>query len=223
MEKQSASMLIRISLISFIYLIIVSCLHSDGSQKTNNPIVSTPNIDSKSNNQKIEKENTNPLNYFGNFMTLTATGKTNTLNNPLYKLRLYADGKLVDSFITVSGRTFTQAKNRHKSGTQAPLPDGKYTVATSTIPGAIAEAGDDFLPIQPQFKTGRSELGFHVDPSFEKSNGEDGTAGCIGLTSREDLDRLLTFVDKYQPEFLDVKIIDKAYATKSKAPISDRI
>ncbi len=208
-------MLIRISLISVICLILVSCLHSDESKKTNNPIISNPNIDSKLNNQKIEKGNINPLNYFGNFMTLTPTPQTNTLNNPIYKLRLYADGKLVDSFITVSGRTFTQAKNRHKSGTQAPLPDGKYTVANSTIPGAIAEAGEHFLPIQPQFKTGRSDLGFHVDPSFEKSNGEDGTAGCIGLTSREDLDKLLAFVEKYQPEFLDVKIIDKTYASKS--------
>jgi hypothetical protein len=207
-------MLTQISLKSFICLMLVSCLHSDGSKKTNNPI-SNPNIDTKSNNQKIVKRNTNPLNYFGNFMTLTATGKTNTLNNPIYKLRLYADGELVDSFITVSGRTFTQAKNRHKSGTQAPLPDGKYTVANSTIPGAFTEAGEHFLPIQPQFKTGRSGLGFHVDPSFEKSNGEDGTGGCIGLTSREDLDKLLAFVEKYQPEFLDVKIIDKTYATKS--------
>ena len=172
-------MLIKITLISLLNLMLVSCLHSDASRKNNNPITSKPSIGSKSNNQKIATGNTNPLNHLGNFMTLTATGQTNTLNNPLYKLRLYADGKLVDSFITVSGRTFTQVKNRHQSGTQAPLPDGKYTVASSTIPGAIAEAGEHFLPIQATFKTEGSALGFHFDPSFEKSNGEDGTAGCI--------------------------------------------
>ena len=209
-------MLIKISLISLLNLMLVSCLHSDASRKNNNPITSKPSIGSKSNNQKIATGNNNPLNHLGNFMTLTATGQTNTLKNPLYKLRLYADGKLVDSFTTVSGRTFTQTKSRHQSGTEAPLPDGKYTVANSTIPGAIAEAGEHFLPIQATFKTGRSALGFHVDPSFEKSNGEDGTAGCIGLTSTEDLDKLLSFVDTYKPEFLDVKILDKTYAAKVK-------
>lgn len=195
---------------------LVSCLHSDESKKTNNPIISNPSLESKPEGEKIAAGNTNPLNYFGNFMTLTPTGQTNTLNNPIYKLSLYADGKLVDSFITVSGRTFTQAKNRHQSGTQAPLPDGKYTVGSSTIPGAIAEAGEHFLPIQATFKTGRSDLGFHVDPSFEKSNGEDGTAGCIGLTTKEDLDKLLSFVDTYKPEFIDVQILDKTYAAKTK-------
>ncbi len=209
-------MLIRISLLSVICLMLVSCLHSDESKKTNNPIISNPSLESKPEGEKIAAGNTNPLNYFGNFMTLTPTGQTNTLNNPIYKLSLYADGKLVDSFITVSGRTFTQVKNRHQSGTQAPLPDGKYTVASSTIPGAIAEAGEHFLPIQATFKTGRSDLGFHVDPSFEKSNGEDGTAGCIGLTTKEDLDKLLSFVDTYKPEFIDVQILDKTYAAKAK-------
>ncbi len=209
-------MLIRISLLSVIFLMLVSCLHSDESKKTNNPIISNPSLESKPEGEKIAAGNTNPLNYFGNFMTLTPTGQTNTLNNPIYKLSLYADGKLVDSFITVSGRTFTQAKNRHQSGTQAPLPDGKYTVASSTIPGAITEAGEHFLPIQATFKTGRSDLGFHVDPSFEKSNGEDGTAGCIGLTTKEDLDKLLSFVDTYKPEFIDVQILDKTYAAKTK-------
>ncbi|MGB3639173.1 MAG: hypothetical protein WBA39_16595, partial [Rivularia sp. (in: cyanobacteria)] len=149
-------MLIRISLLSVICLMLVSCLHSDESRKINNPIISKPSLESKPEDERIEKGNTNPLNYLGNFMTLTPTGQTNTLNNPLYKLRLYADGKLIDSFTTVSGRTFTQAKNRHQSGTEAPLPDGKYTVANSTIPGAITEAGEHFLPIQPKFKTGRS-------------------------------------------------------------------
>ena len=215
MEKHQL-MLIQISLQSFICLMLVSCLHSDESKKINNLVISNPSLKSKLEDEKIAVGNTNPLNHFGNFMTLTATGQTNTLNNPLYKLRLYADGKLVDSFITVSGRTFTQTKSRHQGGTEAPLPDGRYTVANSTIPGAIAEAGELFLPIQATFKTGRSALGFHVDPSFDKGNGEDGTAGCIGLTSTEGLDKLLSFVDTYKPEFLDVQILDKTYATKAK-------
>ncbi|MEO0687361.1 MAG: L,D-transpeptidase, partial [Cyanobacteria bacterium J06649_11] len=161
-----------------------------------------------SQEQKVAVGNTNPFNHSGNFMTLTPTGESNTQNNPLYKLSLYTDGKLVDSFMTVSGRDFTQGRDRHQSGTEAPLPDGKYSVGTNAIPGAIAEAGDLFLPIQPKFQTGRSALGFHVDPSFEMDNGEDGTAGCIGLARREDLDKLLSFVAVHKPKFLDVRILD---------------
>jgi len=202
---------------------LVGCFHGEQKNKASNPITPKQNIKPKpklnSEDQKIATVNTNPLNYFGNFMILRPTGQTNAQDNPIYKLNLYADGKLVDSFISVSGRTSTQARNRHQSGTEAPLPDGKYTVATSAIPGSIVEAGDHFLPIQPKFQTGRSALGFHVDPSFEKSNGEDGTAGCIGLTNKEDLDKLLSFVATHKPEFLDVKILDetdKTLASKDK-------
>ncbi|MEM1393892.1 MAG: L,D-transpeptidase [Cyanobacteria bacterium P01_H01_bin.150] len=214
-------MLIRITLISVICLTLISCLHGEQKKKANNsptvsttpttPVIPKENIKPKLNSedQKIATANTNPLNYSGNFMTLIPTGQTNTQNNPLYRLSLYADGKLVHSFVSVSGRASTQARNRHQSGTEAPLPDGKYAVSTSAIPGSIAEAGDYFLAIQPKFQTGRSALGFHVDPSFEKSNGEDGTAGCIGLTNREDLDKLLSFVATHKPEFLDVTILDK--------------
>lgn len=210
------AMLIRIALMSLICFVLAGCLSSEQNNKTSKPnpeipkqsIEPKPKPKPKLEDQKIAVRNTNPLNYSGNFMTLIPTGQTNTQDNPLYRLSLYADGKLVHSFVSVSGRTSTQDRNRHQSGTEAPLPDGKYTVATSAIPGSIAEAGDHFLPIQPKFQTGRSALGFHVDPSYEKSNGEDGTAGCIGLTNREDLDRLLNYVATYKPKFLDVTILD---------------
>lgn len=204
-------MLIRITLLSLICLTVFGCQANKQVQETNHSVTQSltvekskesvkPPIKKETENKDIEDKiatgTVNPLNNPGNFMTLTPTGQTNALNNPIYTLNLYANGKLVDSFLTVSGRTHTQNRNRHRRGTEAPLPDGKYTVAKSTIPGAIAEAGDLFLPIKPRFKTGRSALGFHVDPSFNKDNGEDGTAGCIGLIAREDLDKLLSFVDR---------------------------
>lgn len=159
----------------------------------------------KNLDRKIATGITNPVTV-GGYMTLTPTGQTNALNNPLYELRLYLNGQLVDSFMTVSGRAYTQSRNRHQSGTEAPLPDGRYRVATRVVPGTIPEAGDRFLPIQPLFRTRRTALGFHVDPSFNKNNGEDGTSGCIGLVSKEDLDRFLSFVRTHRPQFIDVKI-----------------
>ncbi|MEM9925056.1 MAG: L,D-transpeptidase family protein [Cyanobacteria bacterium P01_D01_bin.50] len=228
-------MLIRISLLSLICLTVIGCQVNEQRKESNNSLTqslstekSQKSVESDSKSlqsstikddkhieQKIATGTINPLNNTGSFMTLTPTGQTNALNNPIYTLRLYANGELVDSFLTVSGRTHTQNRNRHQSGTEAPLPDGKYMVAKSTIPGAIAEAGELFLPIEPRFKTGRSALGFHVDPSFNKDNGEDGTAGCIGLIAREDLDKLLSFVGNYQPQFLDVKIQYNNYASET--------
>ncbi|WP_335134544.1 L,D-transpeptidase [Nostoc sp.] len=141
-----------------------------------------------------------------NYMTLTPTGQANSLGNPLYELDLFANGQLISRYISVSGRANTQTRDRNRSGTEAPLPDGRYKVATATTRGSIAEAGDRFLPIQPLFSTGRSSLGIHYDPSFNKNNGEDGTSGCVALTNRQDLSQVLEYVYAYRPEFLDVMI-----------------
>ncbi|MDF5736722.1 MULTISPECIES: L,D-transpeptidase [unclassified Nostoc] len=141
-----------------------------------------------------------------NYMTLTPTGKANSLGNPLYELDLFANGQLIGKYISVSGRAYTQTRDRNRSGTEAPLPDGKYKVATATTRGSIPEAGDRFLPIQPLFSTGRSSLGIHYDPSFDKNNGEDGTSGCVALTNRQDLSQVLEYVYAYRPQFLEVII-----------------
>lgn len=141
-----------------------------------------------------------------NYMKLISTGKRNALGNPLYQLQLYANGREIGTYATVSGRTHTQNKNRHQAGTEAPLPDGRYKVARTPIPGTIREAGDRFLPIQPLFQTGRSALGIHYDPSFEKKNGEDGTSGCIGLKNKSELDKVLNYVRTYRPKYLEVNI-----------------
>jgi len=86
------------------------------------------------------------------------------------------------------------------------LPDGRYRVTKSIIPGTTSEIGGRFLPIQPLFRTGRSQLGIHYDPSFELDNGKDGTEGCIALTTEGELDDLLNHVRIYQPEYLEVNI-----------------
>ncbi len=106
----------------------------------------------------------------------------------------------------MTGRKHTQNRNRNRAGTEAPLPNGKYKVARAPIAGSIPEAGDRFLPIQPLFQTGRSALGIHYDPSFGKDNGEDGTSGCIGLTNKQELNKVLNYVRTYQPQYLEVNI-----------------
>jgi hypothetical protein len=133
-------------------------------------------------------------------------GRQNTLGNPFYKLEAYLNGKPYYSFDAVVGRAFTQNRNRHQSGTEASLPNGSYSVSSKTIPGSIYEAGETFLPVYPQFKTGRSALGIHYDPSFNQNNGEDGTSGCIGLINKQDRDKINSFASQYNPQLLIVDI-----------------
>lgn len=140
------------------------------------------------------------------YMRLERTGRTNKLGNPLYRLCLYARGQVLASYDTVNGRAHTQNRKRHVSGTEAPSPDGRYRVARGIVPGTHPEVGGRFLPITPTFRTGRTALGIHFDPSFEKRNGEDGTAGCIALTKRSDLDEVLKSHRKYRFRYIDVDI-----------------
>ena len=139
-------------------------------------------------------------------LRLVKSSNSNSLDNPLYTLEAYSEGKLMHSFNAVTGRAYTQTRNRDQSGTEAPLPDGNYSVSSTTIPGASAEVGEIFLPVYPQFQTGRSALGIHYDPSFNKSNGEDGTAGCIALTNKKNRDAINQFVASHKPQLLIVKI-----------------
>ncbi|MGF1590765.1 MAG: L,D-transpeptidase [Pleurocapsa sp.] len=149
--------------------------------------------------------NSPPLNS-GNYMTLIKTGQTNRFGNPLYKLELFVNGHLTYSHNTVSGRYNTQNRDRHTAGTEAPLPNGRYSIAKHYVAGTHPEVGERFLSILPQFSTGRSALGIHYDPSFEKSIKDDGTAGCIALTNRSELDKVLNYIQTYQPQFLEVQI-----------------
>ncbi|WP_427157971.1 L,D-transpeptidase [Aliinostoc sp. HNIBRCY26] len=179
--------------------------YSSPESLNNNPIqLNSHNIEQ--NNYLAQRVSVGTKNGAGNYMTLTPSGRTNDLGNPLFELRLYVNNQPVGSFLAVSGRTHTQNKNRHRSGTEAPLPNGIYTVAKNYTRGTIAEAGERFLPITPRFRTGRTDLGIHVDPSYNKNNGEDGTSGCIGLTNTRDLDQLLNYVRNYQPQYINVQI-----------------
>lgn len=140
------------------------------------------------------------------YITLTLRGEKNKLDNPLYDLKIVINDNALHIYPAVTGRSDTQTRNRHVAGTEAPLPDGIYRIASSTVPGTHPEVGGRFLPIYPMFKTGRSALGIHYDPSFEKDNGEDGTSGCIALTNQQDFNILLSYVYRYQIEYLEVKI-----------------
>jgi hypothetical protein len=117
-------------------------------------------------------------------------GRANQLGNPLYTLEAYANGKKYRSFKAVTGTAYTQNRDRDRAN-------------LANVP----EVGRTFVPIYPQFRTARSELGIHLDPSFNRSNGNDGTSGCIGLIARADRDAFDRYILQYQPHKLVVKIM----------------
>jgi hypothetical protein len=171
----------------------------------NNSTSVTPAIRSTSK-RKIATNSLPP--FTGNYLRLVRDPSKgiNSLGNPIYTLEAYVNGRKYRSFKAVSGTATTQDRDRDIANTFAPLPDGLYKVNDSILPSNVPEVGKTFIAIYPQFDTDRSDLGIHQDPSFNKRNGHDGTAGCIGLTSAADRDAVNSFVSKYRPRNLIVKI-----------------
>jgi hypothetical protein len=145
----------------------------------------------------------------GNYLRLVRDPSkgVNNLRNPIHTLELYLDGQKYQSFNAISGTATTQTADRNRGDNFAPLPDGTYTVSNQIVPGTIPEVGRTFIGIYPSFQTGRTDLGIHIDPSYNKTNGSDGTAGCIGMTTAADRDALNEFVAKYRPRNLFVSIL----------------
>jgi L,D-transpeptidase catalytic domain len=187
---------------------------------TPTPVVAvSPPVDAERSSTEISKssvESTSEYQCSGtnNYLFLGNGTVRNKYGNPLYLLHLCVGGKERRSFEIVTGRNFTQLKNRNQSGTHSPLPNGKYRMSNSLTQGMVAEVGrvdglsvrQPFLPISPMFSTGRSALGIHVDPSFNRDPKEDGTSGCIGLTNPADFKALWASIQHYQIKELQVAI-----------------
>ena len=144
----------------------------------------------------------------GNYLRLVrdpAKG-TNDMGNPLYTLEAYVRGERYQTFTAVSGTARSQNLNRNRGNNSAPLPDGSYDVSSQISPGQLYEVGRTFVAIYPKFSTSRTDLGIHLDRSFNQPNGFDGTAGCIGIATVAERDAINEFVARYHPRSLFVKI-----------------
>jgi hypothetical protein len=160
----------------------------------------------RSNSKNLAAVSPSPMS--NNYLRLVKypTKGTNDVGNPIYTLEAYIDGKKYQTFDAVSGTVNTQNADRHLGSNAAPLPDGLYEVSNAIVPGTLYEVGKTFVGIYPKFETGRIDLGIHLDRSFNKTNGYDGTAGCIGITTIADRDAINEFISKYRPRNLFVKI-----------------
>ncbi len=158
------------------------------------------------NNRQIAAISGLPLD--GNYLRLVndASKGKNSVGNPIYTLETYINGRKDREFNVVSGTATTQHIDRNRGNNFAPLPDGLYDVSDRIVPGKTLEVGKTFISISPKFETSRTELGIHLDRSYNSSNGYDGTAGCIGMTTPTDRDAINQFVTKYRPHNLFVSI-----------------
>lgn len=135
--------------------------------------------------------------------TLIKVAKTadvlGSTRDPIWSvLVVLPDGK-THKFPALVGRANKQNVNRHTSGNESPLPPGKYVITEvePITPGLNPELGKAaWIGIEPTFRTGRSALGLHHDPSAGKSI-ESGTSGCVGLLRHADTLQLADLIRKY--------------------------
>lgn len=134
---------------------------------------------------------------------------TPATKDPIWKVELVLNGKVVDHVNALIGRSYRQNENRHTSGNESPLPKGNYRIDEQGIVKEKfnnPELGSGYwIPITPLFSTGRSFLGIHQDPSWGRNNGESGTSGCIGLETPEDTDKVKGWVTRYGIKTLNVQ------------------
>ena len=144
-------------------LAITGCSNSQAQPATNPPNVQTSNLEEtnpgevKANSTAISKSSIEP-NSDGrcksttNHLFLGNGTMKNKYGNPIYLLHLCVGGKERRNFEIVTGRNFTQHKNRNQSGTHSPLPNGKYRMSNSLTQGMVAEVGRvDGLSVRQPF------------------------------------------------------------------------
>ena len=119
--------------------------------------------------------------------------------DPIWVLSLNTPGKSTQSFEVVTGRAHRQNADRHRTGTRAPLPAGRYSLGPVEPlgPADPMELGPIWIGIEPLFPTGRGHLGIHLDPSANR-NANSGTLGCVGLINRADMFHLASLIEQRQ-------------------------
>jgi hypothetical protein len=181
-----------------------------GGNKTEASLL--PNSNPSSKSQVGSESNSKPL--YPTYVALVSTSEVNKLQNPILNLILYVNNQEIGRYKCTSARAFLRDSRK----TNNVIPDGQYTIASNTTKGTVPEVGGLFLPITPNFKTNRSALGIHFDPSFNKNNGEDGTHGCIGLITASDRDLVQKQILENKIKILIVDLNKKTAEPTSSEP-----
>lgn len=130
---------------------------------------------------------------------LTETGER------LLNLDLVVNGQVQQRLQAVSGKADVQnfrLGQVSRANSREPLPQGIYVLGQVDRAGGLPQAmGDTFIPLAPQFSTGRSGLGIHRDADRPVG---PGTIGCLALLTQDDIDTVASFVSAYHVRTLIV-------------------
>ena len=141
-------------------------------------------------------------------MTLMSTDRVMPVSgDPIWELELVIPGQKLRRFPAVVGRAGFQSADRHRLGSQAPLPPGAYEVSEiePMRPEDPPQLGRFFwIGLEPLFPTGRRALGIHHDPSAGRGR-DSGTNGCIGLINGNDVIVLADLLRRHGTRHLMVR------------------
>lgn len=138
---------------------------------------------------------------------VTPSSETTALGERILNVDLMLDGQMVQRLQAISGKPDAQifrVGRDSRSGSAEPLPQGTYVIGAVDRGAGLSQAiGNTFIPITPLFQTSRRYLGIHRDADRDRKGGE-GTLGCIGLLSQQDIDAIANFVTVYHASKLVV-------------------
>jgi Bacterial pre-peptidase C-terminal domain len=154
------------------------------------------------------KTNVNEISSAGTAIRVTNTKRTNADGLSELQVSLVRDGRLIDSIAGVSGQPTKQSFRTaeiSKSGSAEPLPEGYWQLGSvewaSGIKGDESKSWADppydgvgpvWVGMSPLYQTERSAIGFHLDNNAYLY---PGTVGCIGLLSKSDLRKFVSWFD----------------------------
>lgn len=147
----------------------------------------------------------------GSNILVRRSGKKTPEGLEILQFDLVKDGKVVDTVIGgVTGRPSTQSTigtdKTNIRGSETPLPDGSWSINRnhasryleqfnsgqlanynpSQIP--LGTVGPAWIGVEPNFSTGRSEIGFHLEDL------QRGSAGCLVFTDPAQIAKLANWV-----------------------------
>ena len=105
------------------------------------------------------------------------------------QLAVIKQGKLIDSFVVNSGSPQTQifgGAGETKAGSKQPVEFGSYKLGKTTPSGNKAKMGNEFIRLEPDFKTERTAIGFHIDKDRLV---DPGSSGCIVFANEAEFNK----------------------------------
>lgn len=148
------------------------------------------------------------------YMTLIKAETNDKFEDGCYRcqLRMYDSFEhLVGIWLVCTGQGWAQdfrIAGNNIPGSMEPLPQGDYTVFdmqwaefNSWSQSLGAGIGPVFVPIVCSAEKRRGEFGIHMDYNRAIS---PGTAGCIGMLDKRDMQKLVDLLRVYDPKLLKV-------------------